>query len=233
MTFLLDKRRAAVAALVALLGATALVVGAGAASAGDCTDGDFGDLTFGVSPLFFVGVDQEDPGTPSSVSGAWACAIPPDWGAGVGFRDANTGTPGYQVEAAMCVSVTGCTWLVQDTGAEVDASAIGPNEPGGGDGTGGEIVVPENCLYVDGTSSCEPSEPVVTVTVAEGDLPQTHTESGCVDVNGTCQVPTVSGANVTLRGDTANETIYVDAGVAGFSDDGAPTCVGINDPCPS
>jgi hypothetical protein len=235
MRFLLEKRRAAIAALVALLGAAALFVGAGGAGAAEAycrTDGTPGDATVDVPGVLFVQNDEDKLGNPAG-QGTWVCLVPPNQGGGVGMRDPNPSTPGVVLATATCGDLTGGCTGVENTGVEVDASALAePNEIGGGDGTGGVVNEPGNCIYVDGASDCVPTGPIVDVTVAEGDLPIVHTEPGCVDVNGTCQVPTVSGANVTVFGDTANETVYVDTLVGGTSDEHGSTCVGVNDPCP-
>ena len=140
--------------------------------------------------------------------------------------------PGTTASAFVQVGTVGPVTLGQ-TGAEVESPVPSPNGPGGGDGTGGIVNEPGNCLYVNGTPDCVPGRPVAVVTVAEGDLPVVETRPDCVNVNGTCQVPIVGGARVTVNGDTANETVYVDtiAGV-GMSQDGLPTCVGVAYNCP-
>jgi len=148
----------------------------------------------------------------------------------VDVTDPNPATPGNTVSATVTPGGgIGQTW------AEVDAPVGTPNAPGGGDGTGGVVEIgPGTCVYADGTPTCPFVFPVTVgvVTVAEGDLPDVHTEPGCVNVNGTCQAPTVDGARVTLFGDTANDTVYVDTLVGGTSDEHSPTCVGVDDPCP-
>jgi hypothetical protein len=237
MSFLLNKRRAAVAALVALLGATALFLGAGGASAADAycrTDGSTGDATINIPGVLFVQNDEQDLGNPNS-QGTWVCVVPPNQGAGVGMRDPNPSSPGVAAAWLTCGDVTGgCVGMGGATGAEVGSPGIDPNELGGGDGTGGVVKEPGVCVYADGTTlTCRGGvDPVAEITVAEGDLPDVHTEPGCVNVNGTCQAPTVDGARVTVFGDTANETVYVDTLAGGTSDEHGSTCVGVDDPCP-
>src|SRR5688572_6106067 len=242
MRFLLEKRRAAVAALVALLGATALFLGASGAGASSypCSDTDGQDLSANLAGTY-AGVD------PGGANGGWVwvCAAPTGGEGSQRWVVVTTGDPGgagtgVAVQAGGCTGVVGgdpfgpgCTYLLKPTGAEVDASALAePNGLGGGDGTGGVVGTPGTCTYVDGSTDCGSSGHLVDVTVAEGDLPEVHTAPGCVNVNGTCTAPSVSGANVTVFGDTGNETVYVDTIAGGFSDEHGSTCVGVNDPCP-
>src|SRR5688572_15538167 len=178
MSFLLNKRRAAVAALVALLGATALFLGAGAAAAAPpntsaCRTDGFGDATVDVPGVLYATVDTFAVGNPGAQA-FWVCLVPPDVGAGVDSHDPNPATPGLGYEVKACATPVGipCGTVLGTTGAEVDAPVGTPNAPGGGDGTGGVAKEPGVCVYADGsTLTCPPpGRALAEVTVAEGDL---------------------------------------------------------------
>jgi len=241
MKFLHNRRRTGVLALLSvLLGAAALMFGIGGAGADTCqtTTGSLGDATLYVPGVIGVDLDTEHVGS-SRDPGFWACAVPPNQGAGVGIRDNNGSTTGRQLEATTCGTLLGGCTTVEDTGDEVDP-ATSVNQLGGGDGTGAWAGTGDGggCVYINGAPDCPilPNRTIAGVTVAEGDLPTveptTTVSPGtpcAVGVNNTCP-----GLRVRSQDDPDTATVDIDLGITGVTQDQILSfgCVQVNTTCP-
>jgi hypothetical protein len=233
---LIDKRGGALVVLSVLLGAAALVMGAGSAGADTCgtTNGTLGDAT-----VYVPGVVAADLDSNTSRPGFYLCVVPPGQGLGVGVADASTGAVGYQVDFLACGSLTpGCRGF-EDTGAEVEPD-VDTNTPLNGTTAGSGATAgsgPSTCTYVNGVATCPLGGVTVAgVTVNEADLvpqvtPVTPTPP-CTGVNNTC-VP--AGGTVRIFQDRTAPTGSVTTGVTGGTNtvDAYSTlnCVQVNASC--
>ncbi len=237
MNVLMDKKRAAVVALLTvLLGTAALFVGAGSAQAFEsCNDEPFPhDVQVDVSNGALVGVDHTV-GSPRPF-GLWVCLR---WGtdtttwhnAGVNVDDPSPSTPGATATVVDC-TYDYCDEPVGATGAEVDPTTTTDAPLSGGTTTGGSAGIGSGtCVYADGTPTCPvTSTTLVSVTVNEADVAiGTHPNTGCVTAVGNPCVTTVpTGMGVSyLKGDPANDTVTAEvAGIPHSQDLG--DCAGVN-----
>lgn len=242
MTFLQDKRRAGIIAVLAtLIGAAALFFGIGAASAAPpnnsaCRTDGFGDATVDVPGVMYATADTYALGS-ANAQAFWVCLVPPDVGFGVDSLDPDPSNPagwGFLVKACAVPAGVACHTVVGMTGAEVGVPTTGTttsgSTPGGSAGTG-----TGTCVYVDGTTpapgtTCRSGLTVAGVNVATGDAKvSTRTVAGgCVGAAGNPCITTVpSGAAVTVGGgDSTNDTVNGDVAVVGpVNHDIGKTCV--------
>lgn len=216
MSGAISPRRVGVIAVSSVfLSAAALVIGAGAASAGRCDDEPApGDVWVNVSNEVIVGVDPFV--TPGGIN-LWVCehvsAAPATWrDVTVGVWDPNTSTPGQTVDVYACDAAT-CGYVVAPTGAEVELVPV-IEPPTDADGVTGATVGagPSTCVYVASTTPSCSSLAVASVIVAEGDV-----------------VPGVSGTTVCVGRDTANPTVAINVLGSQTTNDigvgGGPRCL--------
>ena len=256
MKFLHDKRRAGVIAVLGtLIGAAALIVGGGAANATSfpCSDdpwgvGTYNDLwvTVGSGPnQVFVGADPNV--NENRHYATYVCVGAPHGEASqvalaVGITEPTTSPAGVTAQAFQCyaplpgdvVDGSGCRWIVEPTGAQVDPAAS-TNGPGATTpGTGGSVGTGSGtCAYVNSTSPiCPGATTLAAVTIHEGDLPSARTTSTtpppqCTGVNNSCP-----GAYVIVGGDPGNNTIDTTVAGAPVNRDVPRNCVQVNSVCP-
>lgn len=243
MTHLINRRRAAVCGLAALvLSLLAIMVAGRADAAYPCGDNAFPqDVTLDLNDQYFVGVDIGSPTLfPHSV---WACVAPGNgepnatWVVVTADDPAVNPAPGAVVYAGGC-NVPGlpsgghpfsCQSILGATGAEVDVPSVTPNLPGGGPtGTGVNVGLGGGtCVHVNGATTCPGGTPVADVWVNENDVIPVVNGPGtasppCTQVLGTC-LPSVS-ANIGMDpADTASVTVL---GTPVASPD-LPRCTGV------
>lgn len=226
MTFLLDKRRAAVAALLlTMLGAAALFFAAEAHAGYPCNDEPAPkDTTVNVNNETFVAVETNSATGPHPGNEfVRVCAAPTGgeanqkWVAVTGYDPGGSSTPGYAVQSGGCNGLPGapgyppgCNYLLQQTGANVGVPTTSTTTsgaaPGGSLGTG-----TGTCAYVNGTPACPGGLTVAGVNVATGDASVTPkvNPGGCVTAFGNpCYTTAPAGAGLAVaKGDPVNDTV--------------------------
>jgi hypothetical protein len=239
------KRRGGIVALIGMvIGAAALIIGAGSASANSwpCSDqSPPQDTHVTVNNDTYVGVDLAPnlvaPG-PGEYPHAWACVAPTGGEASQSWVNlwlspTASGT-GEVVTSSGCFSAAlGCRSVLDATGASVatpsTTTSTSTSKPGGTVGSGSGT-----CVYVNGTTpapgtTCPSGLTIAGVSIATGDANvSTRTvPGGCIGGAGNPCITTVpSGAAVTAGGgDGSNDTVATDVAGTPVKRDVAKTCV--------
>ena len=226
-----------------MLGAIALMTGAGRADAGwPCNDqSPPQDTSASINNDTYVGIDLAPNlvgASPGDYPHGWICVAPTGGEANqswVNWWLTPGAHPGYTATSDSCLTIVvpGCRAVLGSTGAYVNP-VTGNDLPADGDSTTSASagVGGGTCVSANGTGHCPSGVTVAGVTINEADLVPVATTitptPPCSGVNNTC-LPT--GVKVAVFDDTANPTLSVHTVTGTTPVDVPRQCVQVNASC--